>query len=71
MKEKTEVFQLFVNFYSIIQTQFRSPVKRLRFDIGREYVNQNLFNFLKDNGVVHELTCVDTPQQNEVAERKN
>ncbi|RDX72514.1 hypothetical protein CR513_47998, partial [Mucuna pruriens] len=27
--------------------------------------------FLKDNGVVHELTCVNTPQQNEVTERKN
>lgn len=34
-------------------------------------MNQNLSKFLKDNGVVHKLTCVDTPQQNEVAERKN
>jgi len=62
MKDKSEVFQLFVNFYHIIQTQFGSPIKRLHFDNGREYVNQNIFNFLKDNGVVHELTCVDTHQ---------
>jgi len=34
-------------------------------------VNQNLSKFLKEYGVVHELTCVDTPQQNGVAERKN
>ena len=34
-------------------------------------MNQNLSNFLKDNDVVHELTCVDLPQQNGVAERKN
>jgi len=34
-------------------------------------VIQNLSNFLKDNGVVRELTCVDTPQQNGVVERKN
>jgi len=34
-------------------------------------VNQNLSKFLQENGVVHELTCVDTPQQNGVAERKN
>ena len=40
-------------------------------DNGIEYVNQNLSNFLKDNGVVHELTCVDTPQQNGITERKN
>ena len=71
MKDKSEVFHLFVNFYRMIQTQFGSPIKRLRSDNGREYVNQNLSKFLKDNGVVHELTCVDTPQQNGVAERKN
>ena len=71
MKDKSKVFQLFINFYRIIQTQLGSPIKRLHYDNGREYVNQNLSNFLKDNGVVHELTCVDTPQQNGVAERKN
>jgi len=27
--------------------------------------------FLSEKGVVHEFTCVDTPQQNGVAERKN
>jgi len=54
----------------MIQTQFESPIKRLRSDIGKEYVNQYLYKFLKKNGV-HELTCVDTPQQNEVAKRKN
>ena len=71
MKDKSEVFQLFVNFNRIIQTQFGSPIKRLCSDNEREYVNQNLSNFLKDNGVVHQLTCVDTPQQNGIAERKN
>ncbi|XP_068475998.1 myosin-15-like isoform X2 [Phaseolus vulgaris] len=71
MKDKSEVFHLFVKFYRMIQTQFESPIKRLRSDNGREYVNQNLSKFLEENGVVHELTCVDTPQQNGVAERKN
>ena len=58
-------------FYKMVQTQFESPIKRLRSDNGREYVNQNLSKFLQENGVVYELTCVDTPQQNGVAERKN
>jgi len=55
----------------MVQTQFENPIKRLRSDNGREYVNQKLSNFLQENGVVHELTCLDTPQQNGVAERKN
>ncbi|RDX67440.1 hypothetical protein CR513_53685, partial [Mucuna pruriens] len=34
--------------------------------------NQIMFSkFLKDNGVVYELSCVNTLQQNEVAKRKN
>jgi len=71
MKDRSKVFHLFVNFYQMIQTQFESPIKRLCSDNGKEYVNQNFSKFLKENGVVHELTCVDTPQQNGVAERKN
>jgi len=71
MKDKSGVVHLFVKFYRMIQIQFESPIKRLCSDNGREYVNQNLSKFLQENGVVHELTCVDTPQQNGVAERKN
>ncbi|XP_016168907.1 uncharacterized protein LOC107611507 [Arachis ipaensis] len=71
MKDKSEVFYLFENFYQIVRTQFGSLIKRLRSDNSREYVNQNFSKFLKDNGVIHELTCVDTLQQNGVAERKN
>ena len=55
MKDKSEVFHLFVKFYRMIQTQFESPIKRLRSDHGREYVNQDLSKFIQENGVVHEL----------------
>jgi len=55
----------------MVQTQFEIPIKRLHYDNEREYVNQNLSKFLKENGLVHELTFVDTPQQNGVPERKN
>jgi len=46
MKDKSEVFPLFVNFYRMVQTKFESPIKRLRSDNGREYANQNLSKFL-------------------------
>ena len=71
MKDKSEVFQLFESFYSMVHTQFGRRIKRLRSDNGKEYVNQSFSTFLKDKGVIHELTCVHTPQQNGVAERRN
>ncbi|WVY94335.1 hypothetical protein V8G54_033423 [Vigna mungo] len=44
---------------------------KIRSDNGTEYVNHEFLNFLSHNGIVHELTCVNTPQQNGVAQRKN
>jgi transposase InsO family protein len=55
----------------MVKTQFGKRIKRIRSDNGKEYVNHNLSNFTSKNGIIHEFTCVDTPQQNGVAERKN
>jgi len=70
MKEKSEVFNLLVRFFHMIKTQFGKSIKHLRFGNGREYINRDMSKFFSENGV-HEFTCVDTPQQNGVAERKN
>ena len=32
---------------------------------------KKLVSFLKENGIHYQSTCVDTPQQNGIAERKN
>ena len=55
----------------MIETQFGKTIKCLHSDNGKAYVNQQFSNFAKEHGIIHELTCVDTPQQNGVAERKN
>ena len=34
-------------------------------------MNQNFSNFLKQKGIIHQTTCVYTPQQNGISERKN
>ena len=71
MKHKYEVCQIFIDFFRLVKNQFNKSIKRLRSDNGTEFVNLEFSKFLKDNGVVHELTCVNTPQQNGVAKRKN
>ncbi|KAK2414409.1 myosin-16 [Trifolium repens] len=71
MNTKSEVPQLFIQFYNMVKTQFGKGIKRLRSDNGKEYVNHTFSDFTSKHGIIHEFTCVDTPQQNGVAERKN
>jgi transposase InsO family protein len=58
-------------FYKMVETQFEKKVKVLRSDNDTEYTNRTMQNFLQNNDIVHQTTCVSTPEQNGVAERKN
>jgi Reverse transcriptase (RNA-dependent DNA polymerase)/Integrase core domain len=71
LKGKDEVFKVCQEFCKMIETQFGKNLKILRSDNGTEFVNQNMHHFLKSKGILHQTTCVGTPQQNGVAERKN
>ena len=71
MKEKSMTGPIFKNFYNMIQTQFQIKIKVFRFDNAKEYFNSILGTYLTSHGIVHQSFCVDTPQQNGVAERKN
>ncbi|KAL5754015.1 hypothetical protein ACOSP7_022235 [Xanthoceras sorbifolium] len=71
MKEKSEVTNIFKNFHSLIKNQFQTTIQVFRSDNGREFVNQGLREYLCSEGIVHQTSCVDTPQQNGISERKN
>ena len=70
MKEKFEVSH-FQNFHSMIQTQFQTKIQILKTDNAKEYFNSSLNTFCLNQGIIHISSCVYTPQQNGVAERKN
>ena len=71
MKEKSEVGQIFQNFNSMIQTQFQTKIQIIKTDNAKEYFKSVLGTYFFSKGIVHISSCVDTPQQNGVAERKN
>jgi transposase InsO family protein len=71
MKNKNEVFSHFQNFANLIETQYNTKIKILRTDNGTEFINQKFSNFTKSRGIIHQTSCVYTPQQNGVFERKN
>ena len=71
MKEKSKTSQIFKNFHAMVRTQFQMNIQVLKNDNARDFFNSTLGPFLLSNGIVHQSTCVDTPQQNGVAKRKN
>ncbi|RVW82418.1 Retrovirus-related Pol polyprotein from transposon TNT 1-94 [Vitis vinifera] len=52
-------------------TQSQSKIQILKSENARDYFNSILGEFLAQEGIVHFSSCVDTPQQNGIAERKN
>ena len=52
----------------MVLTQFNCKIKTIRSDNGTEFY---LKDFFHSNGILHQLTCVDIPQQNAIVERKH
>ncbi|KAJ9685136.1 hypothetical protein PVL29_017248 [Vitis rotundifolia] len=54
----------------MIQNQFGAKIKSFRTDNARDYFNQTLSPYFQSQGILHDSSCVNTLQQNGVAERK-
>ena len=71
MKNSSELFFHFRAFCAEIHTQFYVYVQNLRSDNAKEYMSEQLQSFMLQNDILHQTSCVDTPSQNGVIERKN
>lgn len=71
LKHKSDVLGKFIEFKVMIECQTERRVKIMRTDNGREYVNEEFDAFFRANGIIHQMTCPYTAQQNGTAERYN
>lgn len=55
----------------MVELETGSKIKCLRMDNWKEYCNAIFNGYLKSNGIKHQTTVQDTPEQNGVAERAN
>ena len=67
--EKSEVKTVLPNFISRVSRQFGRSVKTVRSDNGTEFVC--LTKYFAEQGILHQTSCVNTPQQNGRVERKH
>ena len=68
LKNKSDTQFLLPNFVNMVHTQFNATIKTIRSDNGTEFY---LKEFFHSNGILHQLSCVDTPQQNAIVKRKH
>ena len=68
LKENFEVFDNFKILKALVKKQIGLMLKTLCSDQSGEYVSNEFEEFLKENGIRHQL---HTPQQNGTVERKN
>ena len=71
LKHKSEVFEKFTEWKSMVEKSSGTKVKVLRTDNGGEYTSKEFEQYLKKQGPQHGLTVPKTPQQSGVAERMN
>ena len=70
MKEKLEASQISKNFNNMIQNQFQTKIEVLKINNAREYFKSILSDYFLSQGIVHQSSCIDTPQQNGVVKEK-
>ena len=71
MKEKSETEKYIKLFVAMIKTQFDKVVKIIRIDNGSEFKSRSIRGFYAQCGMIHQTSCVETPQQNGRVERKH
>lgn len=71
MAEKKGTSGLLISFCRMVRTQFKKSVKCVRRDNGLEFKTKSIKQFYTENGILHQTSCVHTPQQNGRVERKH
>lgn len=68
IKLKSDVAHVIPHFITMIANQFNAHIKIFRSDNAHELTFTSLFSKL---GIIHQFSCVQTPQRNSVVERKH
>jgi hypothetical protein len=71
IQKKSEALDKFKHFKTLLFTQKKIKVKKIRCDGGGEYVSDKFKEYLKKHGIIQIITPPNTPQWNGVAERFN
>src|SRR5258708_17403581 len=71
LRAKSHTFSVFKRFRLMVENLTGRQMKFFRSDRGREFMSAEFTKYLEDNGIIHETSAPQIPQQNGVAEHMN
>ncbi|KAL0400307.1 UNVERIFIED_CONTAM: Retrovirus-related Pol polyprotein from transposon RE1 [Sesamum radiatum] len=71
MHHKSQTTSILSSFLIKIPTQFDAKVRTLRTDNGSEFLSTSCQTLIQNHGIEHQRSCIYTPQQNGIVERKH
>ena len=71
MKSKSQVLEKFIERKNSDENLYGSRIISLKSVNGKEYINKEFDDFLKQNGISRQLTFSRTSQQNDISEKMN
>ena len=66
LKNKSDAYSIFLEFESLISRQFNSQIKAFHSEWGVEF--QKLHKYFKQKGIIHQIACPYTHEQNGLSE---
>nr|KYP55172.1 Retrovirus-related Pol polyprotein from transposon TNT 1-94 [Cajanus cajan] len=70
LSQKSHTYSTFLNFKSLIRTQFERDIKNIQCENDTEFDNGPFWEFCKANGISFHFSCPHTSPQNGKAERQ-
>lgn len=58
-------------FIQMVKTNYKKDIKFFRTDNGIEFIKKKVQDLFSQHGILHQRTCIYTPQQNGVVERRH
>nr|GEZ96158.1 retrovirus-related Pol polyprotein from transposon TNT 1-94 [Tanacetum cinerariifolium]GFA00687.1 retrovirus-related Pol polyprotein from transposon TNT 1-94 [Tanacetum cinerariifolium] len=71
LRSKDETPEVLINFLRPVQRGLQAQVRIVRTDKGTEFLNQTLHVYFATEGILHQTSVAQTPEQNGVVDRRN
>jgi hypothetical protein len=68
LKEKTEAFENFKAFKSLVENETHLKIKCLKLDIGGEFTSYEFDEFYENHGIKRHFSATNTPQETKMIE---